>query len=390
MAAAALVLTAGGVTGAWWLMTADDRADEEHYRRAETSVAIANLSGHPVQLYRAGTHLAGTTPFPFSEGPELWLRPGNYFLRVDGEQTGFFLPIPLTGYRSGPDKGGSFVVTVRPLPNRSPLPPSGSITPFSYIPSGNFLMGDRQNPREPHHVWLSAYFIAPFEVTNGEIRRFFSAPDGYAEDRYWTDEGKKWKGENNSRCSAVLGPGDPDYARFGQDDLPVTGVNWFEANAFCSWLTGTLGSGRWQYALPSDAEWEKAARGPDNFDYALGMTISDAEVPLYNWKKNPDAPVTVVGVRSTPGQYNPNRYGLFHMTGNVAEWTQSVNRPFNREHPYADDERNQDATAGQRTVRGGSWYSASIAYLYIPYRDAFPPSHCTQDIGFRLVARLLP
>jgi len=78
------------------------------------------------------------------------------------------------------------------------------------------------------------------------------------------------------------------------------------------------------------------------------------------------------------------------MTGNVAEWTQSVDRPFNREHPFPDDERNSDAAAGQRTVRGGSWYSASIASLSTPYRDAFPPSHSTQEIGFRVVARLLP
>jgi formylglycine-generating enzyme required for sulfatase activity len=167
-------------------------------------------------------------------------------------------------------------------------------------------------------------------------------------------------------------------------------VNWFEANAYCAWMTGKFGGKDWQFALPNDAEWEKASRGPDNLDYALSMTVSDAEVKLYNWKKNPEAPETVVGVRATMGRYIPNRYGLYHMTGNVAEWTQSVDRPFNREHPYAEDERNHDETPGQRTVRGGSWYSASIAYLSTPYRDAFLPSHSTQDIGFRVVARLLP
>jgi hypothetical protein len=55
-----------------------------------------------------------------------------------------------------------------------------------------------------------------------------------------------------------------------------------------------------------------------------------------------------------------------------------------------DDDRNHDDTAGLRVARGGSWYSASIAILYIPYRDAFQPEHSTQDIGFRIAAKLLP
>jgi formylglycine-generating enzyme required for sulfatase activity len=167
-------------------------------------------------------------------------------------------------------------------------------------------------------------------------------------------------------------------------------VTWYEAHAFCRWLTRTIGGNRWLFALPNEAEWEKVARGPDNFDYALGMTISDQEVSLYNWKKNPDALVTVVGVEDSRRHYRSNRFGVYHLSGNVVEWTQSVNRPYNREHPFADDDRNADETTGLRVTRGGSWYSASIAYLYIPYRDAFQREHCSQDVGFRVVARALP
>jgi len=78
------------------------------------------------------------------------------------------------------------------------------------------------------------------------------------------------------------------------------------------------------------------------------------------------------------------------MTGIVVEWTQSVNVPFNRDHPFVDDERNLDATPELRTARGGSWYSACTTYLYIPYRDAFQPEPSTQNIGFRFVAKALP
>lgn len=146
---------------------------------------------------------------------------------------------------------------------------------------------------------------------------------------------------------------------------------------------------RW-YSLPTEAEWEKAARGPDGLDYALSAGISDAEAGLYNWRKNPEAPVPLYGIGETAARFAPNRYGLYHMTGKVAEWTQSWHRPHNRVQPYADDERNHDDGSGARSVRGGSWYSAAISYLSIAYRDTFQPEHCSHEIGFRLVVRLLP
>ena len=214
--------------------------------------------------------------------------------------------------------------------------------------------------------------------------------DGYANNDNWCEAGTKWKSTNRSHATALLKPADADYQRFGQRDQPVVWVNWFEANAYCRWLTKKVGNSRWLFSLPTDAEWEKVARGPDGFDYALGMTISDDEVSLYNWRKNPGASVTVVGIQSTRDSYMPNRYGIYHLTGNVAEWSQSVNVPYNRDHPYLEDERNHDETPGLRSARGGSWYSAAISYLYIPYRDAFQPEHCNQELGFRIVAKALP
>jgi formylglycine-generating enzyme required for sulfatase activity len=112
---------------------------------------------------------------------------------------------------------------------------------------------------------------------------------------------------------------------------------------------------------------------------------------MYNWKKNPDAPITVVGIKETQASYKPNRYGLYHLTGNVVEWTQSIFLSYNQQHPFVnEDSRRHDSNLpGQRVARGGSWYSASNAYLYIPYRDAFQPEHSSQDIGFRIVARVV-
>jgi formate dehydrogenase (NADP+) beta subunit len=86
----------------------------------------------------------------------------------------------------------------------------------------------------------------------------------------------------------------------------------------------------------------------------------------------------------------PNRYGLYHMSGNVVEWTQSISRPYSRLRPYVDDDRNGEEAKGLRVARGGSWYSASIALLYLPYRDSFQPELSNHDLGFRVVARLVP
>ncbi|MDZ7303073.1 MAG: formylglycine-generating enzyme family protein [candidate division KSB1 bacterium] len=387
-AIALLVLAVVGLGMARWF-NERQRIERLHYEREETELIVSNLLGAKISLFKAGKNLADTTRLAEFNGERLWLRRGNYFLRAEHGGKIFFMPVPILGYRSGPDDG-AFIVTLRPPPTIYPPRLFPSLPEFVYIPSGNFLLGDRLNPREPHYLWLTGYFINPFEVTNAEFREFLSDPAGYADSTNWTKAGRRWKAKNFSQATALLKPEDIDYRRYGQADQPVVWVNWFEANAYCRWLTKKIGDGRWLFSLPTEAEWEKAARGPDNFDYGLSMFISDDETPLYNWKKNPDAVVTVVGIQDSYSTYQPNRFGLYHLTGNVVEWTQSTNRSNNRERPYADDDRNYDDTAGLRVARGGSWYSASIAILYIPYRDAFQPEHSTQDLGFRIVAKLLP
>ena len=387
LGAIAIVLTAIAI--ALWL-TNDDREENARYERGETKLVISNLANSTLSLYKAGKNLADTTRVQAFIEKNIWLRPGNYFLRSDDGGRSTFIPVPLIGYRYGPDKDGSFLVTIRPMPKAFPPRLLNSLPEFVYIPGGNFLFGDRQNPREPHYIWLTGYFIAPFEVTNEEFREFLNASGGYNDAANWTEEGRRWKSTIKSHATALLKPTDVDYKRFGQPDQPVALVTWFEANAFCKWISRKYADHKWQFSLPTDAEWEKAARGPDNFNYALSMFISDTEVKLYNWKKNPDDPVPVFGIQATPALYKPNRFGLYHITGNVVEWTQSTDRPFNREHPYIDDDRNNDEATGLRTARGGSWYSAAISYMYIPYRDSFQPEHSTQDIGFRIVARALP
>lgn len=384
----ASVAAIGGGVALW--VTEREQTERLRYEQGETELIVSNVARVPVQLFKAGNTLQEITPVSTFNGERIWLSQGDYFLKVYQPGSTTYYPVPIIGYRSGPDADGAFAVTIRPSPSSVPprlLPQSPE---WVSIPSGHFLLGDRINPREPHYVWLPGFFMSPFEVTNAEFRVFLNDPHGYPEEANWTEQGRRWKSRTASQATALLKPTDSDFSRFGQPDQPVVRVTWFEAHAFCRWLTRKIGNGHWLFALPTEAEWEKAARGPDNFDYALSRTLSDEEVRLYNWKKNPDAPVTVVSIRETRMAYTPNRYGLYHMSGNVVEWTQSLHRSYNRQHPYVDDDRNHDEVPGQRVARGGSWYSASIALLYISYRDAFQPEVSNHDLGFRLVARVLP
>jgi formylglycine-generating enzyme required for sulfatase activity len=380
------------LVGAWFAVRyiQGEREDAQHFEQEETDLVITNLANAKIKLFKAGNKLQDATELKDFNGERIWLARGNYFLKVDSQDQTTFYPVPITGYRTGPDNDGSFAVTIRHLSNETPPKLLPDISSFVFIPSGNFLLGERKNPREPHYVWLPAFFISPFEVTNAEFKEFLNDPKGFGDDSNWTEAGKKWKASNTSKATATLKTTDAEYKRFGQPTQPVTWVTWFEAQAFCKWLTKKFGQGKWIFSLPSEAEWEKAARGPDSFDYGLGNFLSDKEVKLYNWKKNPDAPVTVIDIADSKANYTPNRYGLYHVSGNVVEWTSSISRPFNRDNPYKDEERNREDSVEVRIVRGGSWYSASIALLYIPYRDNFQPEISHHDLGFRIVVRLLP
>ncbi|MBZ5580979.1 MAG: formylglycine-generating enzyme family protein [Acidobacteriia bacterium] len=378
------LLASCAAVAAFWITGGDD-TDRGRYEREETEVLIANPARAPVRLFRAGESLSAASEMRGSIGSRVSLGPGNYFIGAAHSKASLFYSVPILGYNAGPERDGSLLVTVRPLPEQRPPILEGA-SQFVFIPGGHFLLGDRASPREIHYVWVTGFFMAPFETTNAEFQQFLNG--GYADDGNWTEDGRRWRTSHRTGTTAALRPGDAEYGRFGKPGHPVVNVTWYEANAYCRWLTVKLGGGVWIFGLPTDAEWEKAARGPDNFDYGLSMTISDREAPLYNWKKNPEAPVTVVDEAASRAGYLANRHGLYHMSGNVAEWTQSIFRPYGKDDPYADDVRNRDDAPGRRTARGGSWYSATTAPLYLPYRDAFQPDHENNDLGFRVVARL--
>jgi formylglycine-generating enzyme required for sulfatase activity len=384
---AGLVVVLGGVlAGTAWRSEAGRRARFASHR---TPLRVSNRADADIALFQAGDTLDGARPAILLPG-ETWLPPANYFVQATRGNSRWLYPVPLRGFRLGPDRDGAFAVTVRPLVFRTPRPSADEPGPFFPVPSGHFALGDWKNPGQSHYVWVPLFFLAAFEVTNGEFREFVRDAAGYAARQNWTAAGWTWKTAATSQATTRMTPADPDYHRFGRDDLPVVLVTWYEANAYCRWLTRRAGANQWIFRLPTEAEWEKAARGPDAFDYGLGMTLSEAEAPLYNWRKNPGAEVTLVGLDETRARYRASRYGMYHASGNAAEWTQSISRPYNARAPYRDDDRNDDEAVGLRTTRGGSWYSATTSRLHLAYREEFQPELSSNDLGFRVAAIPLP
>src|SRR6266852_6732956 len=136
-----------------------------------------------------------------------------------------------------------------------------------YVGAGPFKMGDNfgdgeSRERPVHVVDVSAFYIGKFEVTNGQWRKFRDDP-GYDDPKLWPggtpvpkDQVPYWTQANNH------GGGTPD-----SDNYPVIGVNWDSAVAYCNWLSAKSGT---TYRLPTEAEWEKAARGTDQRRYPWG------------------------------------------------------------------------------------------------------------------------
>ena len=174
------------------------------------------------------------------------------------------------------------------------------------VPAGPFLMGlpDKDFLAEPHEkperqVMLSAFWIDMYPVTNVRFGRFLQA-GGYEEPRWWTSEGWQWKCRESIRQPAM-------WAEAGWDgpEQPVAGVSWYEADAYARW------TGR---RLPTDAEWEKAARGVDGRHYPWGDDWPTHHLANFNEAVGRTTPVGLYPAGVSP-------YGCHDMSGNVNNWT---------------------------------------------------------------------
>ena len=233
----------------------------------------------------------------------------------------------------------------------------------------------REQP--PHRVTLDAYLIGRYPVTVGQYRAFVAA-GGYHHRRFWTETGWTWR-EAVGRIQPAYWE---DETWSGDGRLPVVGTSWYEAHAYCRWLGAETGR---DYRLPSEAEWEKAARG---------ATAGHGGNRLWPWGKDFEAALcnTRAGGRGRTvpvGHFSPagdSPYGCAEMVGNVSEWTATRFVPY----PYdVGDGRDDPAGGGERVTRGGSWHSPVLRARTVS-RGMNDPFFSDNDLGFRLACTLDP
>jgi formylglycine-generating enzyme required for sulfatase activity len=221
------------------------------------------------------------------------------------------------------------------------------------IPEGWFGMGcesGRDDEKPVHRVWVDAFELAIYQVTNAEYGCFLAATSA-TPPKHWRD------------------------ANFDDPRMPVVAVSWDEAVSYCEWLSGATGT---IYRLPKEAEWERAARGGvEKLLYPWGNEGPEMVLDYARrWKKGPE-PV---------GLYPPNAYGVYNLGDNVHEWCADW---YDDGYYAHSPERNPQGpvSGSRRASRGGSWRH-HIKVTRTAARSSIPPELQYADYGFR-VARSL-
>jgi len=244
------------------------------------------------------------------------------------------------------------------------------------VPAGPFLMGsDKDGDPQAysdeypqHEVVVPRFAIAKYPVTVAQYAAFVEA-GGYGERRYWTGAGWQWKGER-------AGP-DTYGGAFDLANHPVVGVSWYEAVAFCRWLTerlhrvGDLGPEE-EVRLPAEAEWEKAARGMDGRIYPWGDAFDPQKC---NMGETGIGTTSAVGI--FPGETLP--YGVQELSGNVWEWCATKWR-----NSYGEPADESPEGNAHRVLRGGSFYFVQ-GLVRCAARFNFSPYDRGTNYGFRCV-----
>jgi sulfatase modifying factor 1 len=236
----------------------------------------------------------------------------------------------------------------------------GDGAPMILIPAGPYIMGSNDglpNERPEHTVTLDSYYVDQYEVTLSLYRKFLESTKQESPST-WDDEAATTAG-----------------------DRPATGMKWQSASAYCQW------AGK---RLPTEAEWEKAARGTDGRRYPWGDMQPFVDIANYNRGMWVNEVITLVAVTSglegmsvrhglKEGGKSP--FGLFHMAGNAAEWVADW---YGRDYYQRTSEKNPPGpgTGEKRVIRGGSWADLPAA-LRVTARVSAEADYEDRTIGFR-------
>ncbi|BCA54495.1 conserved exported protein of unknown function [Nitrospira sp. KM1] len=232
--------------------------------------------------------------------------------------------------------------------------------PMVLIPAGPFMMGSNDglpNERPEHRVTLDSYYIDQYEVTLSLYRKFLESGK-HDSPSTWDDE-----------AATTVG------------DRPAIGMKWSDAAAYCQWV---------EKRLPTEAEWEKAARGTDGRRFPWGHMQPFVDIANYNrglWVSEAVTlvPVTAglegMSVRHGLKEGGKSPFGLTHMAGNASEW---VSDWYDREYYQKAPESNPRGPENgeKRVLRGGSWSDLPAA-LRVTARFSAEPEFEDRTIGFR-------
>jgi len=252
------------------------------------------------------------------------------------------------------------------------------------IPAGWFLMGchsGQDNEKPVHRVWIDEFLLAACQVTNAEYARFLRKT-GLTPPPFWGD------------------------THLNQPDQPIVGVSWYEATGYCEWLNAHVGTaalgcpaGRSaaalgksgyntsaksgaRFRLPTEAEWERAARG-------------GREGALFSWGDSPPQSLPDYAARRAAhwetgpepvGRGEANGYGLYNMCDNVHEWCSDWYSP-NYYEVSPDRNPRGPETGKRRASRGGSWRH-HVKMSRCAARSSIPPEFQYADYGFRVACEV--
>ena len=221
------------------------------------------------------------------------------------------------------------------------------------VPAGDFLMGcaqGRDEEKPVHRVWVDAFEMAVYQVRNRDFAVFMEA---------------------------TVHPPPPNWGQpdFDHPDFPVVSVSWVEAQKYCQWLSHAAGR---SYRLPTEAEWERAARGGrENRLYPWGDEPPQARADYQRrWGGEVRGPLPV-------GQGEANPYGIFDLCENVHEWCADWYLADYYTHSPQRNPRGPD-DGERRASRGGSWRH-HIKVSRLAARSSIPPAFQYADYGFRVV-----
>jgi formylglycine-generating enzyme required for sulfatase activity/energy-coupling factor transporter ATP-binding protein EcfA2 len=243
------------------------------------------------------------------------------------------------------------------------------------VKEGKFMRGSSEadNEKPQREIYLDNFMIGKYPVTNEEFKEFID-DGGYDKEEFWTKEGWQWREENKIY--------EPKYwhdRKWNAPNFPVVGISWFEASAYVSWLSKRTGN---PYRLPTEAEWEKAARGTDGSKYPWGEHFDEKLCNSYESGLNRTSPVDIFPKGKSP-------YGCFDMAGNVWEWCSD----WYDDNYYANSpDRNPKGpfSGASRVARGGGWFNfardcrSAIRYCY----GRYGPRARDDLLGFRVLQEL--